>query len=420
MNIKRSDIEIMAPAGSFESLIAAIQGGANSVYFGVQHLNMRATSSSNFTLDDMGKIVSICREHNIKSYLTLNTVLYDHDLGLMRKIVEAAKNTGVSAIILSDQAAIFEVQSKGIEIHLSTQLNISNIESLKFYAHWADVVVLARELNLTQISNIHKAIVENQIKGPSGNLIKLELFVHGALCMAISGKCYMSLHENNASANRGACQQTCRKPYIVTEKESGYELEIDNEYIMSPKDLMTIQFLNKIIDAGISVLKIEGRARPPEYVKTVVECYNEAVYAIAEQSYSIEKINSWTESLSGVFNRGFWDGYYMGRKLGEWSHKYGSQATKRKVYIGKGNNYFQKIGVAEFIMETGSLETGDEILITGPTTGAIQTKVKEIRVDLKTVAKTQKGERFSIPVEEIVRRSDKLYKIVETNPDLQQ
>ncbi len=420
MNIERSDIEIMAPAGSFESLMAAIQGGANSVYFGVQHLNMRATSSSNFTLDDMGKIVSICREYNIKSYLTLNTVLYDHDLGLMRKIVEAAKNTGVSAIILSDQAAIFEVQSKGIEIHLSTQLNISNIESLKFYAQWADVVVLARELNLTQISNIHEAIVENQIKGPSGNLIKLELFVHGALCMAVSGKCYMSLHENNASANRGACQQTCRKPYIVTEKESGYELEIDNEYIMSPKDLMTIQFLNKIIDAGISVLKIEGRARPPEYVKTVVECYNEAVYAIVQQSYSTEKINSWTERLSGVFNRGFWDGYYLGRKLGEWSHKYGSQATKRKVYIGKGNNYFRKIGVAEFIMETGSLETGDEILITGPTTGAIQTKVKEIRVDLKTVAKTQKGERFSIPVEEIVRRSDKLYKIVETNPDLQQ
>lgn len=420
MEIRRSDIEIMAPAGSFESLMAAIQGGADSVYFGVQHLNMRATSSNNFTLEDMEEIVSICLKHKIKSYLTLNTVLYDHDLEIMRRIVESAKMSGVSAIILSDQAAIFEVQSKGIEIHLSTQLNISNIESLKFYAQWADVVVLARELNLTQISNIHRAIVENKIKGPSGNLIKLELFAHGALCMAISGKCYMSLHENNASANRGACQQTCRKPYIVTEKESGYELEIDNEYIMSPKDLMTIQFLNKIIDAGISVLKIEGRARPPEYVKTVVECYNEAVQAIIDQSYNEEKINAWKERLSTVFNRGFWDGYYLGRKLGEWSHKYGSQATKRKVYLGRGNNYFQKIGVAEFIMETGILETGDEILITGPTTGVIQTKVKEIRVDMKPVSKTEKGERFSIPIDDIVRRSDKLYKIVQSTQELQQ
>jgi len=420
MNIKRSDIEIMAPAGSFESLMAAIQGGADSVYFGVQHLNMRAISSSNFTLEDMEEIVSICSEYKIKSYLTLNTVLYDHDLEIMRRIVEAAKKSGVSAIILSDQAAIFEVQSKGIEIHLSTQLNISNIESLKFYAQWADVVVLARELNLTQISNIHRAIVENEIKGPSGNLIKLELFAHGALCMAVSGKCYMSLHENNASANRGACQQTCRKPYIVTEKESGHELEIDNEYIMSPKDLMTIQFLNKIIDSGISVLKIEGRARPPEYVKTVVECYNEAVEAIIAKSYNEEKINAWKERLSTVFNRGFWDGYYLGRKLGEWSHKYGSQATKRKVYLGRGNNYFQKIGVAEFVMETGILEIGDEILITGPTTGVIQTKVKEIRVDMKPVSKTEKGEQFSIPIDDIVRRSDKLYKIVQTTQELQQ
>ena len=416
----REEIEIMAPVGSFESLIAAIQGGADSVYFGVQHLNMRAVSSGNFTLDDLTKITDICNNHKIKSYLTLNTILYDHDLGVMHKIVEAAKNSDVTAVIVSDPAAIFKARTKGVEIHISTQLNISNIEALKFYAQWADIVVLARELTLPRIFGIYNAIQKDQIKGPSGELIRLELFVHGALCMAISGKCYMSLHENNASANRGACQQTCRKSYIVTEKETGYELEVDNEYIMSPKDLMAIHFLNKIIDSGIRVLKIEGRARSPEYVKTVVSCYNEAVLSIIDGTYGEGKIKNWKKRLSTVFNRGFWDGYYLGSKLGEWSHLYGSQATKRKVYLGKGNNYFQKIGVAEFFVETGSLQVGDEILVTGPTTGVIQTVVSEIRVNKRRVMQTRKGDYFSIPISSVIRRSDKLYKIVPANQTTQQ
>ena len=416
----REEIEIMAPVGSFESLMAAIQGGADSIYFGVQHLNMRAVSSGNFTLDDLTKITDICNKHKIKSYLTLNTILYDHDLGVMRKIVEAAKNSDVTAIIVSDQAAIFEARTKGVEIHISTQLNISNIEALKFYAQWADIVVLARELTLPLIFRIYNAIQKDQIKGPSGELIRLELFVHGALCMAISGKCYMSLHESNASANRGACQQTCRKSYIVTEKETGYELEVDNEYIMSPKDLMAIHFLNKIIDSGIRVLKIEGRARSPEYVKTVVSCYNEAVLSIIDGTYGEGKIKNWKKRLSTVFNRGFWDGYYLGSKLGEWSYLYGSQATKRKVYLGKGNNYFQKIGVAEFFVETGSLQVGDEILVTGPTTGVIQTVVSEIRVNKRRVMQTRKGDYFSIPINSVIRRSDKLYKIVPANQTTQQ
>lgn len=409
----RKDIEIMAPAGSYESLMSAIKAGADSVYFGIQHLNMRATSSSNFNFEDMARIVDICNQNTIKSYLTLNTILYDHDLGIMQKIIDAAAEAGVSAIIASDQAAIFAVRGKGMELHLSTQLNISNIESLKFYANWADVVVLARELNLGQVLKIYNAIQEQQIKGPSGELIRIEMFAHGALCMAVSGKCYMSLHEMNSSANRGACLQTCRKPYIVTEKETGNELEIDNEYIMSPKDLSTIHFLNKIVDAGVRVLKIEGRARPPEYVDTVVSCYDEAVKSLTDNSFSEEKIKGWKQRLSTVFNRGFWDGYYLGQKLGEWSHVYGSQATKKKVYIGKGTNYFQKIGVAEFLVETGSLETSDEIIITGPTTGVIRLKVKEIRVDDKKVSRVLKGERFSMLVDEIVRRSDKLYKVVD-------
>ena len=404
----------MAPAGSYESLMSAIKAGADSVYFGIQHLNMRATSSSNFNFEDMTQIVQICDQYKIKCYLTLNTILYDHDLGIMQKIIDAAAKAGVSAIIASDRAAIFAIREKEIELHLSTQLNISNIESLKFYANWADVVVLARELNLTQVSKIYEAIHEQQIRGPSEELIRIEMFAHGALCMAVSGKCYMSLHEMNSSANRGACLQTCRKPYIVTEKETGNELEIDNEYIMSPKDLSTIHFLNKIIDAGVRVLKIEGRARPPEYVDTVVSCYDEAIRSLADGSYSVEKINEWKQRLSSVFNRGFWDGYYLGQKLGEWSHIYGSQATKKKVYIGKGTNYFQKIGVAEFLIETGNLEPGDEILITGPTTGVIRQKVKEIRVDDKIVSQTVKGERFSMLVDEIVRRSDKIYKVVDT------
>lgn len=420
MEIKRNNIEIMAPAGSFESLHAAIQGGANSVYFGIQHLNMRAASSNNFSLEDLVEIVNICNKSKIKSYLTLNTVLYDHDVELMRKIIIIAKNVGISAIIVSDLAAIMEAYSAGIEVHISTQLNITNATALKFYSQWADVVVLARELNLSQITKIYNTIEKEKITGPSGNLVRLELFAHGALCMAVSGKCYLSLHENNASANRGACQQTCRKSYIVTEKESGYELEIDNEYIMSPKDLMTIHFLNKILEAGIRVLKIEGRARPPEYVYTVTSCYNEAVTSLEDKTYDDARIESWKNRLSTVFNRGFWDGYYLGRKLGEWSHKYGSQATRRKVYLGKGNNYFNKISVAEFIIETGSLDLGDEILITGPTTGVIQTKVSELRVNKENVEKAQKGDLCSIPIESQVRRADKLYKIVDASQIQQQ
>ena len=357
--MKREDFEIMAPVGSYESLMAAIQGGAKSVYFGIEKMNMRAHSSNNFTFDDLKKIVEICNKNNIKTYLTVNTVIYDSELQLMREIINAAKENEITAIIASDISAINYARSVGVEVHISTQLNVSNIESLIFFAQFADVVVLARELNLDQVSEISKAIRERNITGPSGKLLKIEMFVHGALCMAISGKCYLSLHEKNYSANRGACLQTCRKAYTVTEKESGNQLEIDNEYIMSPKDLCTINFLNKLLDAGVSVLKIEGRARPPEYVKTVSESYNEAIHAYIDGTYGQEKIDAWMNKLSTVFNRGFWDGYYLGRKLGEWSHKYGSRATKRKLYIGKTTNYFSKIKVAEFLIETYDLKVGD-------------------------------------------------------------
>lgn len=338
----------------------------------------------------------------------------------MREIVDAAKRNKVTAIIASDIAVIQHAREVNVEVHISTQLNISNIESLRFYSQFADVVVLARELNIDQVAEISKAIKEENITGPSGNLVKIEMFVHGALCMAISGKCYLSLHEKNYSANRGACLQTCRKAYTVTEKESGYQLEIDNEYIMSPKDLCTINFLNKLLDAGVTVLKIEGRARPPEYVKTVSECYNEAIHAYLDGSYGEEKIKGWMERLSSVFNRGFWDGYYLGRKMGEWSHKYGSRATKRKLYIGKTTNYFSKIKVAEFLIETYDLKVGDDILITGPTTGVVQTKVTEIRVDLKNTEKAEKGVRCSVPIETLIRRSDKLYKVVDADKVKQQ
>ncbi len=405
----------MAPVGSYESLMAAINAGANSIYFGVEQLNMRAKSSNNFSVDDLKKIVKICKENNIKSYLTVNTIIYDHDLILMRKVVDAAKNNDVTAIIASDLAAIQYANSIGVEIHASTQLNVSNIEALKFYSKFCDVVVTARELSLKQVAAITKQIEEEQIKGPSGNLVRIEIFVHGALCMAVSGKCYLSLHETNSSANRGACLQTCRKQYVVTEKETGNQLEIDNEYIMSPKDLCTIGFIDKIIAAGVKVFKIEGRARPPEYVKRVVECYKEAVQSYYDGSYSREKIQKWEAKLQTVFNRGFWDGYYLGRRLGEWNNEYGSRATKRKVYLAKGTNYFTKLKVAEFKMETGSLKVGDEILITGPTTGVIETKVLEIRVDLKNVEETKKGESFSMPIDTVVRRSDKLYKVVDAD-----
>ncbi len=410
----RRQIEIMSPVGNFETLAAAVKAGADSVYFGVEQLNMRAKSANNFRVDDLPEIVRICNENNVKSYLALNIIIYDHDLRVMRKLIQAAKDAGVTAIIASDIAVIIEARKQGIEVHASTQLNISNIEALKFFAQFVDVAVLARELSLKQVRAIYDAIQKDQIKGPSGRLVELEIFAHGALCMAVSGKCYLSLHEFNSSANRGACQQTCRHAYRVTDIETGYELEIDNEYIMSPKDLATIDFLDKVLESGVSVLKIEGRARPPEYVRTTTEVYREAVNAVFEGTYTRERVNEWKERLSRVFNRGFWDGYYLGRKLGEWSEVYGSKATRKKQYIGNISNYFSKIGVAEIQMKADTLQLDDEILIIGPTTGAVETTVKEIRKDLKPVNFAQKGDVISIPVPEKVRRSDKLYKLVKT------
>lgn len=411
----RKDFELMAPVGSFESLAAAIQGGADSVYFGIEQLNMRANSSNNFTSEDLKEIVGTCQDNNLKSYLTMNTVLYDHDIKLMQHIVDVAHKAGVTAIIASDIAVINYAFSKGIELHMSTQLNISNIEAVKFFAKFADVMVLARELNLKQVKYITDTIKNEKIVGPSGQLIKIEVFAHGALCMAVSGKCYLSLHEQNSSANRGACLQTCRKPYIVTEKESGVEFEVDNEYIMSAKDLNTIPFLDKVLDAGVTVLKIEGRGRPGEYVKTVCRSYDEAIKAYLDGTFNKEKVKEWEAQQSTVFNRGFWDGYFMGRNIGEWSEVYGSKATKRKVYIGKGTNYFSKIKVGEFLAEAGeTLSVGDDIIITGPTTGVVELKVEEIQVDRQSVESTKKGDSFSMKIEETIRRSDKLYKLENT------
>lgn len=410
--LQRKDIEIMAPAGSWESLAAAINAGANSVYFGIERLNMRSKSSSNFTTDDLRKIVRICNDSRVKSYLTVNTIIYDNDMTLMREIIDTAKEVQVSAIIASDVAALMYANSVGVEVHLSTQLNITNVESLKFYAQFADVVVLARELNLKQVSEIYNAIVEQQIRGKNGELIRIEMFCHGALCMAVSGKCYLSLHEKNLSANRGACNQICRRGYTVKDKESEIELDIDNEYIMSPKDLKTIGFVDEMLEAGVRVFKIEGRARGAEYVKTVVTCYNEAVEATLNNDFTEDKIADWDTRLARVFNRGFWDGYYLGQKLGEWSRNYGSEATHRKIYIGKVTNYFSKIGVAEIYLEAQSLSIGDEVLITGETTGAYEDIVSEIRVELSPVEKVEKGTCFSILTKELVRRNDKVFKIV--------
>lgn len=403
--------EIMAPVGSYESLAAAIQGGADSVYFGIEGLNMRSRSANNFTIDDLHEIARICRKYKIKSYLTVNTIIYDGDLTQMQAIIEAAKAAQLSAIIAADVAAMTYARSIGVEVHLSVQLNITNVEALQFYAQFADVVVLARELNLEQVKHIHEEIEQRQIKGPSGKLIRIEMFAHGALCMAVSGKCYLSLHEMNASANRGACNQICRRGYTVKDKESDIELDIDNQYIMSPKDLKTIHFINKMMDAGVQVFKIEGRARGPEYVRIVSECYKEAVTAVCENQFTEEKIAAWDERLKSVFNRGFWNGYYLGQRLGEWSDKYGNKATEKKLYIGKVIKYFSKLGVAEFLMETQNLQVGDKVLITGPTTGALIFNATDIRVDLKTVETTKKGERFSMKVPEKVRSSDKLYKM---------
>ena len=405
----------MAPAGSWESLASAINAGANSIYFGIEKLNMRSKSSSNFTTDDLRKIVAICKENNVNSYLTVNTIIYDNDITLMREIIDTAKEVGVSAIIASDVSAMMYASSIGVEVHLSVQTNITNVDALKFYAQFADVVVLARELNMEQVAEIHKAIVNEQIKGKNGGLIRIEMFCHGALCMAVSGKCYLSLHEKNLSANRGECNQICRRGYIVKDKDSEVELEIDNEYIMSPKDLKTIGFLDQMIEAGVRVFKIEGRARGPEYVKTVVECYSEAVDAVLNNEFNEKKVDEWNTRLARVFNRGFWNGYYLGQRLGEWSRNYGSEATHRKIYVGKVTNYFGKIGVAEILLEAQNLKVGDEILITGETTGAYEDVVEEIRLELEPVEKVEKGALFSIKTKELVRRNDKVYKIVKAS-----
>jgi len=407
--------EIMAPVGSWESLKAAIQGGADSVYFGIEHLNMRSRSSNNFTLDDLDTIVSICKENGLKSYLTLNTVLFDKDLSLMRKLADKAKEADITAIIASDVAAMQYANKIGLAVHLSTQLNITNIEALKFYAQFADVVVLARELNLEQVASIHQQIVNEHITGKNNQLIRIEMFAHGALCMAVSGKCYLSLHEMNASANRGECMQVCRRGYIVKDKDSDIELEIDNEYIMSPKDLKTIHFINKLIDAGVTVFKIEGRARSAEYVRTVVSCYKEAVESCLNGTYSDEKIADWDERLKQVFNRGFWNGYYLGQRLGEWSKNYGSEATKRKLYVGKVTNFFNQINVAECYIETNEVQVGDELLFIGSTTGSHLEKISEIRINLLPAEKAVKGDYFSIPVTEKLHRNDKIYKWIDVH-----
>lgn len=406
----------MAPVGSYESLAAAIDAGADAVYFGVEGLNMRSRSSVNFTLDDLRQIASICSARGVRTYLTVNTIIYDDDTEKCHAIIDAAAEAGISAIIASDLAAILYARSRGVEVHISTQLSVSNTATVEFLSQWADVVVLARELDLDRVRRIHEAIVRRDIRGPHGELVRIEMFCHGALCMAISGKCYLSLHEMNSSANRGACTQICRRGYTVTDRETGEQLDIDNKYIMSPKDLKTIHFLNKMADAGVRVFKIEGRARGPEYVSEAVRCYDEALTAICDGTFTDERIAAWDERLARIFNRGFWNGYYLGQRLGEWSAKYGSSATRVKEYRAKGVRYFSKIGVAEFYMETGELRPGDEVVITGPTTGAMILTLDEIRVNLKPVDAAVKGQSFSIAVPGKVRPSDKLYLWRKTTP----
>lgn len=400
----------MAPVGSYESLHAAIEAGADAVYFGVEGLNMRARSSVNFTLDDLRRIASICDEAGVKSYLTVNTIIYDNEIEKCHAVIDAVKESGISAIIASDIAAISYARRIGVEVHISTQVNVSNIEAVRFYAQWADVMVLARELSMEQVSAIHRTIVEENICGPKGELIRLEMFCHGALCMAVSGKCYLSLHQMNSSANRGACTQICRRGYEVTDLETGDKLNVDNKYIMSPKDLKTIHFLDRLVDAGVRVLKIEGRARGPEYVYTAVKCYSEALEAICDGTYNAEAVARWDEELAKIFNRGFWDGYYLGQRLGEWSAKYGSSATRTKQYVAKGVKWFSKLGVGEFLMEGAELCVGDEVVITGPTTGALIITVEDIRVDGKSVDRAIKGDSFSIAVPAKIRPADRLYR----------
>ena len=401
----------MAPVGSRESLAAAIQAGADSVYFGIGKLNMRSHSANHFTIDDLREIAATCNEHGIKTYLTVNTVIYDNDIPTMKEIIDAAKEAGISAVIASDVAVMSYCNEVGEEVHLSTQLNISNTEALKFYARFADVSVLARELNMDQVKYIHEQIEQQNICGPMGKQIRIEMFCHGALCMAVSGKCYMSLANANRSANRGECVQICRRSYTVTDNETGNQLEIDNKYVMSPKDLKTIRFIDRMMDAGVRVFKIEGRARGPEYVYTVVKCYKEAIAAVLDGTFTEEKKDAWDEKLATVFNRGFWDGYYLGQRLGEWTKNYGSAATERKIYVGKGIRYFSNIGVAEFLVEAAEVSVGDKLLITGPTTGAEFVTLDEARVDLKPVQTVKKGQHFSMKSVKI-RPSDKLYKLV--------
>ena len=406
--------EIMAPVGSRESLAAAIQAGADSVYFGIGKLNMRAGSASAFTIDDLREIAATCNEHGIKTYLTVNTIIYGEDIPVMHEIVDAAHEAGISAVIASDVAVMTYCNSIGQEVHLSTQLNISNIEALRFYAQFADVVVLARELNMDQVAEIHRLAIEQNICGPSGHPIRIEMFCHGALCMAISGKCYLSLANAGRSANRGECIQICRRSYVVTDAETGNQLEIDNKYIMSPKDLKTVRFIDRMMESGVRVFKIEGRARGPEYVYTVVRTYKEAIRSVVEGTFTDEKKDEWDRQLATVFNRGFWDGYYQGQTLGEWNKNYGSNATERKVYIGKGVKYFSKLGVAEFTVEAADFKLGDKLLVTGPTTGVMYLEAKEIRLELDPVDYAPKGTHVSIPVPGKIRQSDKLFKIVES------
>lgn len=411
MNRRIEEFEIMAPVGSRESLAAAIKAGAGSVYFGIGQLNMRSHSANHFTIDDLREIAATCDKHGIKTYLTVNTIIYGEDLNAMREIVDAAKEARITAVIASDVAVMAYCAEKGVEVHLSTQLNITNIESLKFYARFADVVVLARELNMEQVAEIHRQIVEQHICGPRGELIRIEMFCHGAFCMAVSGKCYMSLHDANRSANRGECVQICRRSYTVTDNETGNQLEIDNKYIMSPKDLKTVRFIDRMMEAGVRVFKIEGRARGPEYVHTVVSCYKEAIASVLDGTYTEEKKDRWDERLATVFNRGFWDGYYQGQKMGEWNKHYGSSATERKVLVGKVMKYFSKLGVAEVAVEATDFAVGDKLLITGPTTGALWLNADEIRFDLKPVERALQKQRVSIPVPEKVRPNDKLFKL---------
>lgn len=414
MKINFNDIEVMAPVGSYEALSAAIQAGAGSVYFGIGKLNMRSKSTKNFTLDDLHNIATICNENNVKSYVTINTVVFDEELDEMRQLVDAVKANNISAIIASDQSVIQYAKQIGVEIHMSTQCNITNIEAIKYYSQFADVMVTARELSVNQVKAITRKIEELDIRGPKGNLVRIEVFCHGALCMAVSGKCYLSLDNFNTSANRGACVQTCRRAYTVQDRDKEITLDIENEYIMSPKDLCTLPFLDKLLDAGVKVLKIEGRGRSPEYTKVTVGVYKEAVDAIQNGTFTQEKIEEWTQRLRSVYNRGFWDGYYLGRKIGEWTERYGSQATKTKIFVGTITNFFGKINVAEIRMETQDLNVGDDIMIIGPTTGVYEDKISEIRVDLKSVDASVKGELCSIPTKEVVRRGDKVYKVVDS------